>query len=83
MHEHGQMILGKSNNIGRGGFIIAETDLDLVKGQNLHNKDLNIIYTSVDGSLADRLFGLGVIRAETEKGFTTLLIINPGDEIDL
>lgn len=83
MKEHGELFLGSSESLPKGGFLVAELDEAAAKGQQFKNEDLRIIYASVDGSEADKLIAMGIARERNTRGINVMFIFNEGQEVKI
>lgn len=84
-HEtgNGQLFLGSSQSLPKGGFLVAELDHEMETGAEYQNKDLHIIYASVDGSEADKLVALGIARHKNSQGKDVMFVFNEGQEVKI
>ncbi len=81
MKEFGELHLGSSETVPKGSFLLAIVDHAPDKGEGIPNNALNIIFASVDASLADRLMTLGIARKLNYEGVELILILNENEDV--
>lgn len=82
-NNHGQLFLGSSESLPKGGFLVAELDHEMETGAEYKNEDLHIIYASVDGSEADKLIAMGIAREHNARGLDVMFVFNSGQEVKI
>lgn len=83
MKERGNLILGKSDSVEKDSFLLALIDQAYTNGDIIQNKDLDIVFVSVDASLADRWLSMGIATTFGYKGHDVMLIINSNQDVQL
>lgn len=80
---NGQLFLGSSESLPKGGFLVAELDHEMHAGDTYKNEDFRIIYASVDGSEADKLIAMGIARHKNSQGQDIMFIFNSGQDVKI
>lgn len=77
--EHGELYSAYSDVVPEGQFVLGvpPENSTVIKDMCFKNGEIGVIFASEDGSLADRLLALGIIRRENRNGKDILIIVNP------
>jgi hypothetical protein len=77
--EHGELYSSYSDVVPEGQFVLGEpfNETKIMQDMHFKNGEIGVIFASNDGSLADRLLALGIIRRENIQGRNVLIIVNP------
>lgn len=81
--ERGNLILGKSDHVEKDSFLLTLINRAIASGDVIQNKDFDVVFVSVDASLADKWIMPGIAKMYCYQGYDVMLVINSDQEVDL